>query len=353
VKNILKKFFVILSIILFLFVLRNEVFSQACTGVGLGNEGDACCMLFDGNMDCCMQTSGCEITQCTCNSGFTCAEDLTDPSLAYSCHKTDQDCGARGEDCCIDPQNGWRYCNLPTDACNLSTEKCEQCGLNGRICCTVGERCRTGVGFDLECVQQGSLERCIEKTGGNHVCNSKGSTCCLNIGTDVIACNWQVGMPIIPGCYCDGGWDCVFDEVSGAICEDEDEYWKEKGQYCNSSRLGLPCIVPFTNQIGTCEKQGPLYRCVRPGVDIDVPPPVEIGEIGEIISTVITYLFPLAGLVCLIFIIQGGYMWIVSSGNPESLKKAQGTLTWAIIGLFLTMTIFGILVVVLNFLYRQ
>jgi hypothetical protein len=83
----------------------------------------------------------------------------------------------------------------------------------------------------------------------------------------------------------------------------------------------------------------------------DTPPP-EIGGIGGIVTTVMNYLFPIAGFICLIFIIQGGYMWMISSGNPESLKKAQGTLTWAVIGLVLTMTIFGILTAVINFLYK-
>ncbi len=80
--------------------------------------------------------------------------------------------------------------------------------------------------------------------------------------------------------------------------------------------------------------------------------PPEIGGLGGIVTEVINYLFPLAGFICLIFIIQGGYMWIVSAGNPESVRKAQGTLTWAIIGLVLTMTVFAILTVLLKFLYK-
>ncbi len=48
-------------------------------------------------------------------------------------------------------------------------------------------------------------------------------------------------------------------------------------------------------------------------------------------------IFPLAGVICVVFIIIGGYMWIASAGDPAKVKQAQGTLTWAIIGLVFVM----------------
>lgn len=42
-------------------------------------------------------------------------------------------------------------------------------------------------------------------------------------------------------------------------------------------------------------------------------------------------------------VIVGGYMWIVSGGDPARKQQAQGTLTWAVIGLVLLFLIYGIL----------
>jgi hypothetical protein len=79
-------------------------------------------------------------------------------------------------------------------------------------------------------------------------------------------------------------------------------------------------------------------------------PPTFEGNVGAIIRNLLRYLFPIAGLLALIFIIVGGYMWIVSGGDPGRVKQAQGTLTWAILGLIIVMVIFGILRAVLGFL---
>lgn len=61
--------------------------------------------------------------------------------------------------------------------------------------------------------------------------------------------------------------------------------------------------------------------------------PAKIGEIASVLDRVMNIVFPAAGLICVVFIIIGGYMWIASAGDPSKIKQAQGTLTWAIIGL--------------------
>ena len=68
------------------------------------------------------------------------------------------------------------------------------------------------------------------------------------------------------------------------------------------------------------------------GVGSGVNPPT-IGGMGAILDNVMNIVFPVAGIICVIFIIIGGYMWIASAGDPSKVKQAQGTLTWAIIGL--------------------
>lgn len=80
-------------------------------------------------------------------------------------------------------------------------------------------------------------------------------------------------------------------------------------------------------------------------------PPQFSGEVIEgFYDRIISILFPLSAFVALIFIIQGGYMWIMSSGDPSRVKQAQGTLTWAIIGLIFVFLIRALLTLVLGFL---
>jgi hypothetical protein len=88
---------------------------------------------------------------------------------------------------------------------------------------------------------------------------------------------------------------------------------------------------------------GPVYA------QSDKPPQIST-EIGPMIDKITDYLFPIAVLISLIFVIMGGYMWIISGGDPSRVKQAQGTLTWAILGLVIVLVIFGILRIVINFL---
>ncbi len=73
-------------------------------------------------------------------------------------------------------------------------------------------------------------------------------------------------------------------------------------------------------------------------------------SIASVVNRILEYLFPLAGLLAVIFIIQGGYMWIISAGDPSKVKQAQGTLTWAVIGLIVILVIFSVLQAILKFM---
>ena len=81
----------------------------------------------------------------------------------------------------------------------------------------------------------------------------------------------------------------------------------------------------------------------------DVP---RIEGIGAILDRIVALIFPVAGIVCVIFIIIGGYMWIASAGDPSKTKQAQGTLTWAIIGLVFILLAAGIVTLIVNFIEK-
>lgn len=60
-------------------------------------------------------------------------------------------------------------------------------------------------------------------------------------------------------------------------------------------------------------------------------------------------LFVSSGLIILIFFIMfviGSFRYLTSGGNPENIKKAQGTLKWALIGIFLFVGSFLILKII-------
>jgi type IV secretory pathway VirB2 component (pilin) len=68
---------------------------------------------------------------------------------------------------------------------------------------------------------------------------------------------------------------------------------------------------------------------------MDNPPKIE--DLIASIDGVLEYLVPVAALVAVVFVIIGGYMWMTSAGDPDRVKQAQGTLTWAVIGLIFVL----------------
>lgn len=78
------------------------------------------------------------------------------------------------------------------------------------------------------------------------------------------------------------------------------------------------------------------------------PPQLDGTVIQRLVDTVTSKLLPIAGLLAFIFVVYGGYMWIISAGDPEKIKRSQGILTWAIIGLVFTIIVGLILKTILD-----
>jgi len=60
-----------------------------------------------------------------------------------------------------------------------------------------------------------------------------------------------------------------------------------------------------------------------------------IDNIGSLISTILSFLLPLAGIILLFVLISGGYDFMMSQGNPEKIKAGQAKITTGIIGFIL------------------
>jgi len=69
------------------------------------------------------------------------------------------------------------------------------------------------------------------------------------------------------------------------------------------------------------------------GDDFDIPKPMGSTTIQDIVAKLIDTAFAVAGVVAVIYMIIGGYQYIVSSGNPEQAAQGKSTMLYAVLGL--------------------
>ena len=82
--------------------------------------------------------------------------------------------------------------------------------------------------------------------------------------------------------------------------------------------LGLPLVLPGTALAATAG----------------------VSNVENFIRSIITVFAGLAGLVATGFLVAGGFTYITSSGNPEHLDRGKRTITYALIGLAITIGAF-------------
>ncbi len=66
----------------------------------------------------------------------------------------------------------------------------------------------------------------------------------------------------------------------------------------------------------------------------------DVGQVENFIRNIIQVLAGLAGLVATGFFVVGGFGYITSSGNPETLEKSKRTLIFSGMGLAITIGAF-------------
>lgn len=74
--------------------------------------------------------------------------------------------------------------------------------------------------------------------------------------------------------------------------------------------------------------------------------PLEAESIPELIATIIRILFVLAGITAVIVIIIAGFRMVIDSGNETQVKKAKEAITWAVIGLIVSILAFSIVAII-------
>ncbi len=85
-------------------------------------------------------------------------------------------------------------------------------------------------------------------------------------------------------------------------------------------------------------------------IDKTIFPPARFANFGELATDIIQILVSVAGAVSIIFIIIAGIKIITASGDEKKMASAKATLTYAIIGLIVTILAFVILQVIQYFL---
>lgn len=71
-----------------------------------------------------------------------------------------------------------------------------------------------------------------------------------------------------------------------------------------------------------------------------------VSQIQTFIKSVIQVFITLAGIVAVAFFVFGGFRYITSTGNPESLDKAKHTILYSAIGLTIVLAAYVLMNIV-------
>ena len=60
-------------------------------------------------------------------------------------------------------------------------------------------------------------------------------------------------------------------------------------------------------------------------------------DIGSLFTTILPYVFGLAGILLLIYLVMGGLQLMTSQGDPKAAQSAQGKITNSLIGFIIVI----------------
>lgn len=61
--------------------------------------------------------------------------------------------------------------------------------------------------------------------------------------------------------------------------------------------------------------------------------PLHTTDIRDVIGRIIQAILGVTGSVALLAFIYGGFLWLISAGNPDQVKKGKEVMKWAVLGL--------------------
>lgn len=102
-------------------------------------------------------------------------------------------------------------------------------------------------------------------------------------------------------------------------------------------------MVLVDNSMLLADKFTDIQQAALPGNQ--VPPTV-----GALITTILPWIFSIAGLLLLVFFVMAGFQYMTSRGDPKAMQAAQAKITTALIGFFIIFLSFAIIKLIANIL---
>ncbi|MCK5510714.1 hypothetical protein KAI65_04205 [Candidatus Parcubacteria bacterium] len=77
-------------------------------------------------------------------------------------------------------------------------------------------------------------------------------------------------------------------------------------------------------------------------------PAAEDSDVRDMAVTVVRYLITFLGIIAVVIILYGGFVWMTAAGNDDRVSKAKSIIVAGIIGLIVIMAAFAIVNFVIN-----
>jgi hypothetical protein len=119
---------------------------------------------------------------------------------------------------------------------------------------------------------------------------------------------------------------------------------------CLCEGLGTPVSVNNCSECGTyCGNLSPqraVVNCSRieDSGQVTLRDPLNLGgDAAELYARIIIALLSFVGIASLVTFIYAGFMFLISAGNPEKVKKAKDTMFYSVLGVVLAIASYAIL----------
>jgi len=117
----------------------------------------------------------------------------------------------------------------------------------------------------------------------------------------------------------------------------------------SSGQCSQPCSSPYQGWSYCGASAGQNYQGL-PGStgSVKLDDPLGGATPQTLIGKVIAAALGLVGSLALAMFIYGGFMWMTAMGNPEKVKKGRDTMLWAVLGLVIIFSAYGLIKFVLT-----
>lgn len=130
--------------------------------------------------------------------------------------------------------------------------------------------------------------------------------------------------------------------------------------YAGCVPSNISCEAGYVVDLNYCKElfgleceNAPERNCIRESTPLDFSslesvsvPKFAGGSIGNIVSELLKYLFPFAGLLLLLYLLFGGFSLMTSGGDPKAVQSAKGKITNALIGFIIVFAAYWIVQII-------